>query len=201
MSEIVSSKPYELLIVPVGRHTAERLPLLCYRLEQIYQRVHCNVLEAPAIPEHYYDALMKAYVAKKVLSLLVETYGCKTGKKILGITDVDLCLLDTNVPCYLFGLARPSGNVALISSHRLNADPPDKDQESLLVERMSKEAMHELGHLSDLDHCHNESCTMTGSITRRGIDQKRLWYCLRCKEHAPVQTDDDSVLNWIQPYL
>jgi archaemetzincin len=195
----MSSKAYELLIVPVGRHTAEQLPLLYNRLEQVYKRVHCNVLKAPTIPEQYYDPQMKAYVAKKVLSFLVETYSCTAGKKILGITDVDLCLLDSNVPCYLFGLARPAGKVALISTHRLNTYPPNEDKKSLLVERMAKEAMHELGHLSDLDHCHNKSCTMTSSKTHRGIDQKRLWYCLRCREHAPLQTDNDSVLSWIQP--
>jgi archaemetzincin len=144
---------------------------------------------------------MKAYVAKTVLSFLGENHNCKPSERILGITDVDLCVNDSRLSGYLFGLARSAGKVALISSHRLHGNPSGKDDSSLLVERMTKEAMHELGHLFDLTHCHNKSCVMFGSKTAGGIDVKRLWYCLRCREHATRRTGDDSLLSLTQPVI
>lgn len=99
---------------------------------------------------------------QKGVEFLGENHNCKASEKILGITDVNLCVIDSNLPGYLFGLARPAGKVALISSHRLHSYPPGESHPSLLVERMTKEAMHELGHLFDLTHCHNKTCVMFG---------------------------------------
>jgi archaemetzincin len=197
----MSSRVYGLLIVPVGRHPEEHIHPLCERLERIYRRVRCDVLRGSEVPEECYDSRMKAFVAKKVLSFLGENHNCKACERILGITDVDLCVNDSHLSGYLFGLARPAGKVALISSHRLHGNPSGKEHPSLLVERLIKEAMHELGHLFDLTHCHNKTCVMSGSKTAGGIDLKRVWYCLRCREHAGRRPDEDSVLSWIQPVI
>lgn len=201
MNQSLSSRVYGLLIVPVGKHPEAHIPPLCERLERIYKKVRCDVLRGPDIPEECYDSRMKAYVARKVLSFLGENHPCESSERILGLTDVDLCVNDPHLSGYLFGLARPAGKVALISSHRLHGRPPREDDPSLLVERMTKEAMHELGHLFDLTHCHNKTCVMSGSKTAEGIDLKRLWYCLRCREHATLRPADNSVLNWIQPVI
>jgi archaemetzincin len=162
-------------------------------LEKIYKRVRCHLYARKDLPEHFYAPQMNAYDAKKLLGLVHDTYQCRAGERILGITEVDLCLVGPPSPGHLFGIA--DGKVGLVSSCRLQL--PHQKDDSLLVERLAKEAMHELGHLLELSHCHNKSCVMCFSKTPQGIDRKRLWYCLRCREDASVRTRDDHILGWI----
>ncbi|MFC1915377.1 hypothetical protein ACFLW4_01595 [Chloroflexota bacterium] len=149
------------------------------------------------MPEEHHNYQMKAYAAKKVLNFLSKTCSCGANEIILGVTNFDLYIPHSDLSGYLFGLAWKAGKVAVISTHRLHSQLPEKAHGPLLVERMTKEAMHELGHLSGLLHCHNTTCVMSVSRTAQAIDEKRSEYCLRCREHAAFRADDYSVLSWI----
>jgi len=194
MSEITRSWAHRLLVVPVGSPSAEHIRLLCDRLEQVLNSVRCPVLEGLLMPEEYYNCQMKAYDAKNILNFLSETYTCGSGEKILGVTNVDLCSPNFDLPGYMYGLARRAGNVIISSFHRLQNHLPEEDHDTLLIERMTKEVMHELGHLLGLHHCHNLSCVMSVSRTLQVIDQKRLEYCFGCREQAAFRADDCSGL-------
>lgn len=69
----------------------------------------------------------------------------------------------------------------MISSARLKNEywglPSD---EMMLVDRLSREGAHELGHLLHLDHCDNPSCIMANPLTLDDLDNKKSMLCPLC---------------------
>ncbi|MDD3574628.1 archaemetzincin family Zn-dependent metalloprotease [Methanospirillum sp.] len=83
---------------------------------------------------------------------------------------------------YVFGLSRPATRTAVISSARLGNEywglPPD---EMMLIDRLSREGAHEIGHLLHLDHCDNISCIMANPLTLDDLDKKKSMLCSSCQ--------------------
>ncbi len=83
---------------------------------------------------------------------------------------------------FLFGLARPTSGVAVVSTERLgngyyNRLPNDID----LVERCAKESAHEFGHLFGLEHCGTPECIMHNPQTLDDLDRKEKQFCSDCR--------------------
>jgi archaemetzincin len=51
----------------------------------------------------------------------------------------------------------------------------------LLVERLAKEAVHEVGHAFGLVHCGTIECVMSRSPAVREVDEKRPELCGECR--------------------
>jgi len=97
---------------------------------------------------------------------------------MLGVTEVDLYTGDMN---FIFGQAIPRKGVAIISVHRLKYGLRHKTSEQQIFhKRISKEAVHELGHLIGLSHCENPECVMHFSNTLRDTDKKKTSFCKKC---------------------
>jgi len=101
-----------------------------------------------------------------------------TGAKILGIVAVDLFI---PVLTFVFGQAQFDGPSAVVSTYRLRPEfygmPSD---EGLLVERVIKECVHELGHAFGLAHCAAYECVMHASTAVDSVDLKGAAFCRRC---------------------
>jgi archaemetzincin len=101
------------------------------------------------------------------------------GSHLLGVTDVDLYI---PILTFVFGEAELSGCCAVVSYHRLVQEryglPPDRP---LLVERLVKEAVHELGHTAGLTHCDDYDCVMAASHAVEWIDLKGAALCEECR--------------------
>jgi len=102
--------------------------------------------------------------------------------RVLGVTAVDLYI---PILTFVFGEAQMGGPCALVSYHRLRQQfyglPPDHD---LLVERLVKESVHEVGHTLDLTHCRDYSCSMAPSHAVEWIDLKDPALCAECGVRA-----------------
>jgi archaemetzincin len=98
--------------------------------------------------------------------------------RVLGIVDADIYVPPLN---FVFGEAESPGKVALISLWRLRPEfykrKPDIE---LLVERATKEAIHELGHTFGLKHCSNPFCIMYFSNSIFETDRKQSLLCNKC---------------------
>ncbi len=84
---------------------------------------------------------------------------------------------------FVFGLAREQAGVAVVSAARLSNEyynrlPNDDD----LIDRLSKEGSHEIGHLLGLSHCPDTACIMFRPNTLAELDGKKKQFCTACKE-------------------
>jgi archaemetzincin len=109
---------------------------------------------------------------------IIESINFQNYDKSILITDMDLYI---PIFTFVFGLAKLSGDVGIVSTHRLNSIyyglPEDKD---ILKSRLKKEIIHELGHLQGLKHCERYDCVMTSSTVVEELDTKGESYCNSC---------------------
>lgn len=100
----------------------------------------------------------------------------KPAEAILGICKKDLYLANLS---FVFGLASPKDQVAIISLARLS-----DDNKKLFFARLGKEAIHEIGHLFGLDHCEDKLCAMSFSNSIGDVDIKKSELCPNCQKLA-----------------
>jgi archaemetzincin len=104
-----------------------------------------------------------------------------------GISSPVLLVVSGDIFCrgheFVFGLARPDVGVAILSTFRLSNEyyglRPDDDA---LLDRMVKEAAHEIGHLLSLHHCGVGECIMHNPLTLEDLDRKKRLFCGPCGE-------------------
>lgn len=96
--------------------------------------------------------------------------------RLVGIVDVDIYSGTLN---FVFGIAELPGKRALISTYRLGLGNVPR---GLLIERLTKEIVHELGHTFGLRHCSNRKCVMCFSNSIGDTDYKSARLCRNCLE-------------------
>lgn len=129
--------------------------------------------EGPERPSEAYDPGRKQWSSTRILAWLARS---GPPGRVLGVTDVDLFI---PILTFVFGEAQLGGRAAVVSTARL-LDGAVRD-ERLLLERLAKEAVHELGHALGLVHCALPECAMSRSASVRDVDQKRGALCRDCR--------------------
>jgi len=136
--------------------------------------------------ERFYDANRGQYNSTEILLYLRDLYigNSNTSDKILALLSDDLYI---PILTFVFGEAELGGSVAIASYHRLQNEryglPSDHD---LLVDRLRKEALHELGHTFGLIHCAIQECVMHTSNNVEEIDLKGTSFCAPCMRTISV---------------
>lgn len=125
----------------------------------------------------FFDPVRSQYNANEIIKELVPIV--KGDDKIVGVTQLDLFI---PVLSYIFGQAYLGGSAALVSSYRLeNIKYGLTDSPKLLLERLLKGILHELGHAFGLKHCLQPGCIMVSSTYVEEIDQKSDLFCKHCR--------------------
>jgi len=93
---------------------------------------------------------------------------------------------------FVFGLARHAVGAAVVSSARLSNEYYGRQEnDDDLIDRLTKEGAHEVGHLLGLDHCENDECIMFRPNTLDELDRKKKMFCPACEAHlAALLTDE-----------
>ncbi len=98
--------------------------------------------------------------------------------KQIGLVDVDLFI---PVLTFVFGEAQFDGQAAVVSTHRLSNQYYGLPRShELLLARLEKEIIHELGHTFGMYHCRQFECVMRSSTYVEEIDMKKALPCAAC---------------------
>jgi len=93
---------------------------------------------------------------------------------------------------FVFGLARESVGAAVVSTARLSNEYYGRGvNDDDLIDRITKEGAHEVGHLLGLDHCHDRECIMFKPDTLDELDRKKKVLCKKCSELLAIQRSPD----------
>ncbi|MFQ5957612.1 MAG: archaemetzincin family Zn-dependent metalloprotease, partial [Candidatus Brocadiales bacterium] len=130
------------------------------------------------VPAEAYNTRRNQYFSTEILRALNKMR--PSGRLyLLGVTELDLYVPTLN---YVFGEALPLRNVAVISLNRLREEFYGRDaNRSMFVERMTKEAVHELGHVWGMRHCPDPHCVMYFSNSLEDTDRKSDSFCGKCR--------------------
>ncbi len=130
-------------------------------------------------PGEAFDRRRMQFDAVKIVRSLqsIDTASCD---KVVALIDADICL---PIFTHVFGEAGQGGKMAVVSSYRLTQ--PDRQGRppaaALQKMRLTKVALHELGHLFDLVHCDNPACIMHFSADLAALDAVALSFCRYCR--------------------
>lgn len=123
-------------------------------------------------PVHTFDPARGQHSSTAILRWLAERVPAGT-RKLLALTDVDLFI---PVLTFVYGEAVLNGSVAVVSTARMGAGDP-----RLLVPRVVKTCVHEIGHTFGLVHCDHDRCVMRRSTSVAGLDAKGVSFCMDCR--------------------
>ena len=128
-------------------------------------------------PTDSFDPRRQQHSSTKILKWLLETRP-RHGRKIVGITDVDLFI---PILTFVYGEAQLGGEAAVVSMARLVPDNAFRPEPLLLKARVLKESIHELGHTFGLLHCPRPECVMARSVNLVQVDAKDAALCRDCQ--------------------
>ncbi|MGB9740212.1 MAG: archaemetzincin family Zn-dependent metalloprotease [Candidatus Bathyarchaeia archaeon] len=168
-------------ILRIWRVEKEIINRIGENLRIAFPKSKCTLInETLPVPSETFNKARGQYRSDIILSS-VRAYAEKTRTfdRVLGIVDVDIFVPELN---FVFGEAECPGKAALVSLFRLKPEFYGKTPNiELLVERATKEAVHELGHTMGLTHCTNPFCVMYFSNSIFETDRKQSLFCNRCQ--------------------
>ena len=166
-------------IQPLGGAEPDVLQSVSTALEEAFG-VAANVRNRVISIGQFYDERRGQYNSTEILKLLDHPHGSDHGRHhVVGITPHDLFI---QILTYVFGEAALGGNVAVVSYHRFHNElyglSPDRP---LVLERIRKVAIHEVGHSLGLVHCSVQSCVMHAASYVEELDLKGHEFCPLCR--------------------
>lgn len=177
-------------ILRIGQVDADVTASIQENLNIILPKTKCTLItEAVPIPEEAFNEKRQQYRSDIMLGR-IHDFAEKNSAfdRILGVVDVDIFVPRLN---FVFGQAEHPGKAALISLWRLRQEfyrRPSNIQ--VLIDRSTKEALHEIGHTLGLTHCLNPFCVMYFSNSIFETDRKQSLFCNKCYLKTQTTTSE-----------
>jgi archaemetzincin len=143
-----------------------------FGIDAVTKEVHIDL-------DQFFNPARRQYNADDLLKLM-ENHTNEDSLKTIGIFRVDLFI---PILTFIFGQAIFKGDLAVVSTYRLRSEQYGlKEDKTLLLERLRKVVIHELGHTFGLVHCFVPSCVMRSSTYVEDLDQKERKVCADCEK-------------------
>jgi archaemetzincin len=166
-------------VVPVGNLTGPAPKIIAAHISG-YFNLDARVLPPLDLPVKALDRQRLQYDAGRLISIL-EARPLTDHLKFIAVLNVDIFV---PIFTHVFGEARQGGTVAVVSLFRLGASlPSSRPPHDGILARVAKVALHELGHLFNLQHCDNEKCLMHFSGGLEDLDRLAFNLCRYCRTY------------------
>ncbi|HEX7358832.1 MAG TPA: archaemetzincin family Zn-dependent metalloprotease [Ignavibacteriaceae bacterium] len=166
----------DIFIAPVKFYSALLLQNLVTELSKRFSS-KINIIDLKINIDDFFSVDRKQYFSTQIIAEAMKLTDNINGKVIL-LTDVDIFV---PVLTFIFGEAQLNGKHSILSVCRLHEEfYSGISNESLLLERTIKEALHELGHCYGLRHCLDWDCVMHSSPGIEEVDIKGNTFCNSC---------------------
>ncbi len=173
-----------LSIQPFGSVSSRDILAVSSRIKDVYG-FKVTVLPSKKLPSETYYSTRNRYRAEKILSWLKPR--ARTNL-ILGVTDKDISTtLGKYTDWGIFGLGYMPGKAAVISMFRLH-----KAGTLSKTERLSRVAIHEVGHNLGLNHCITRFCIMADVKGQIRILDESKGFCKQCKNRLGIVSYRDK---------
>lgn len=140
--------------------------------------INTTIIEGHLDLSDFYDNIRCQYNANELIKHLDNKYVIANNKTI-GLFNIDLFI---PIFTYIFGQAYLNGQTGIVSFFRLgNERYGIEHDDGIILDRLTKEIIHELGHTFGLIHCQNPICVMRSSTYVEDIDQKSSDFCTQCR--------------------
>jgi archaemetzincin len=165
-----------VLIAPIGEFDADILSAVEKMVPQVFG-LPCRI--EPVIDDisFAWNEARGQYHSTSILKELSEKASTDV-LKIIALTHSDLFI---PILTHVYGEAQLGGRSAIVSTFRLEGGISPVGQRALYLERIAKEAAHELGHTFDLRHCEDHQCLMHYCRRIADVDAKTIRLCRYCK--------------------
>ena len=168
-----------IYLVPLGDISDEYLKSISEGIEEQFG-LPVKITSNQGLPVYALDSVRQQYNSNLIIKKLLDE-AAADALKILGVTNADLF---NPIFSFVFGEAQFKGRCAVISSYRLIGNPESESGIHCppLINRLEKEAIHELGHTFGLKHCMDPDCVMQYSVGVACADRKFSFFCPACRE-------------------
>lgn len=189
---IFNIRPNEEIIIgiqPIGYVNPAYINEIKDQIELSYSM---KVVVNPSVPipsSAFVNIKSPRYRADKLLNFL-DSVKADTITKLVGVLEKDISFTKRNsaglvkqpyntyLDFGIFGLGRIPGSVCVLSTYRLKST-----NGKLLISRLRKISVHELGHTFGLKHCPTKKCVMNdANESIKTIDNAGFDLCSNCKK-------------------
>lgn len=172
-------KPRQIIgLVPLDPVDPEILDHISSAISTFFS-LSVQILPTKPLPSSSHHIVRNQHHSTQLLEYLLSCEAHCEFFRVLGITEVDLYI---PIFTFVFGEAQLDGKAALISTFRPRGSASGiKAPQSILLNRLLKLSMHELGHTFGLPHCRQDGCLMGFAPNLEKLDQKNPKICKYCQ--------------------
>ncbi|MHA1682515.1 MAG: archaemetzincin family Zn-dependent metalloprotease [Promethearchaeota archaeon] len=175
-----------LRVVFFGNHELKMKKVIINGLVSLFSSLSTRLetcrVDVPGLPP-VYNRERKQYASGTFIMHLQKSWPRRSGWINIGVFSGDLYSDSRPGLNFIFGEAQLGGHNCVISTYRLHENFYGRERnEPLYIERVMKEALHEIGHVIGLHHCKNDTCVMHFSNAMEDTDFKKLGFCTDCLE-------------------
>lgn len=170
-----------IYLVPAGNVDGKVVETIRRDLPKILpMAVRIEISPREKILESSYDHSRKQYDADVILKdISKRTYLDTRVESALVITDVDIYSSGAD---FVLGVSDKSKLTGLISLERLrNEFYGQKPDNKIFLQRVMRQAAHEMGRAWGLSDCQDKKCAMHSSDKLEDITKNRILFCHDCK--------------------
>lgn len=165
-----------ILIAPIGDFDTDILSAVSEMVPRVFG-LPCRIQSLLDDIGFAWNPERGQYHSTAILAKLSETVP-GDGFKVIALTHKDLFI---PILTHVYGEAQLGGTSSIVSICRLASGICPAGQRSVYMERILKEAAHELGHTFDLRHCRDQRCLMHYCRSIGDVDWKTSELCRYCR--------------------